>query len=39
MEPIRFHLAFPVADIALTKTYYGEGLGCQIGRKRLFQSS
>lgn len=33
MEPIRFHLAFPVADIALTKTYYGEGLGCQIGRE------
>jgi len=33
MEPIRFHLAFPVADIALAKTYYGEGLGCQIGRE------
>ncbi len=33
MEPIRFHLAFPVADIPLTKTYYGEGLGCDIGRE------
>ncbi|MGQ9836782.1 MAG: VOC family protein [Cyanobacteriota bacterium] len=33
MEPIRFHLAFPVTDISLAKTYYGEGLGCDIGRE------
>jgi len=33
MEPIRFHLAFPVADIALAKAYYGDGLGCEIGRE------
>ncbi|MCF2970990.1 glyoxalase [Synechococcus sp. Nb3U1] len=33
MEPIRFHLAFPVTDIPLAKTYYGEGLGCEIGRE------
>ncbi len=30
---ILFHLAFPVTDIAQTKTYYGEGLGCTIGRE------
>ncbi len=33
MEPIRFHLAFPVTDIPLAKTFYGEGLGCGIGRE------
>jgi uncharacterized protein len=30
---ILFHLAFPVTDIAQTKAYYGEGLGCAIGRE------
>ncbi len=33
MEPIRFHLAFPVTDIPLTKTFYVEGLGCVAGRE------
>lgn len=28
-----FHLAFPVSDIAQAKTYYGDGLGCAIGRE------
>lgn len=28
-----FHLAFPVADIAQTKAFYVEGLGCQPGRE------
>lgn len=28
-----FHLAFPVADIAQTKTFYVEGLGCELGRE------
>jgi uncharacterized protein len=28
-----FHLAFPVTDIAKTKEYYVEGLGCQLGRE------
>jgi uncharacterized protein len=30
---ILFHLAFPVTDIAQAKVYYGEGLGCVIGRE------
>ncbi len=30
---ILFHLAFPVTDIAQTKSYYGDGLGCTIGRE------
>ncbi|MGF1604253.1 MAG: VOC family protein [Thermosynechococcaceae cyanobacterium] len=30
---ILFHLAFPVTDIGQTKAYYGEGLGCTIGRE------
>lgn len=33
MDPIRFHLAFPVSDLALTKSFYAEGLGCEIGRE------
>lgn len=38
MEPyptgsVLFHLAFPVANIPETKAYYGEGLGCAIGRE------
>ncbi len=28
-----FHLAFPVTDIAQTKEYYVEGLGCGLGRE------
>ncbi|MBD2462261.1 VOC family protein [Oscillatoria sp. FACHB-1407] len=28
-----FHLAFPVTDITQTKDYYGNGLGCAIGRE------
>ena len=31
--PILFHLAFPVTNIPEAKTYYGEGLGCGIGRE------
>jgi hypothetical protein len=33
MEPICFHLAFPVSDIAEAKQFYGQGLGCEIGRE------
>ncbi len=32
-NPVTFHLAFPVNDIAKTKDFYGQGLGCQIGRE------
>lgn len=32
-SPILFHLAFPVTNIAETKAYYGEGLGCTLGRE------
>ena len=28
-----FHLAFPVLDIAEAKVFYGEKLGCDIGRE------
>ena len=28
-----FHLAFPVADIAVAKEFYVEGLGCEVGRE------
>ncbi len=28
-----FHLAFPVGNIAQTKAFYGEALGCKIGRE------
>jgi len=28
-----FHLSFPVGNIASTKTFYVEGLGCQAGRE------
>jgi uncharacterized protein len=31
--PVLFHLAFPVSDIAETKAYYGDRLGCTIGRE------
>lgn len=33
MNPVLFHLAFPVSDIEQTKEYYGGGLGCEIGRE------
>lgn len=33
MAHARFHLAFPVANVADTKTFYAEGLGCQVGRE------
>ena len=33
MATVRFHLAFPVNDIAQTKAYYVEGLGCEVGRE------
>ena len=33
MATARFHLAFPVTDIAQTKAYYADGLGCGIGRE------
>jgi uncharacterized protein len=33
MNPVLFHLAFPVSDIAQTKEFYANGLGCEIGRE------
>ncbi|MBW4681049.1 MAG: VOC family protein [Microcoleus vaginatus WJT46-NPBG5] len=33
MNQVIFHLAFPVTDIAQTKEFYGNGLGCEIGRE------
>lgn len=33
MNPVFFHLAFPITDIDQTKEYYGGGLGCEIGRE------
>jgi uncharacterized protein len=30
---ILFHLAFPVTDIAQTKVYYADKLGCAVGRE------
>lgn len=33
MNPVLFHLAFPVSDIEQTKAYYVSGLGCGIGRE------
>lgn len=33
MNPVLFHLAFPVTDIAQTKEFYVKGLGCQVGRE------
>ena len=35
MATARFHLAFPVSDIAQTKAYYIDGLGCSAGRESL----
>lgn len=33
MNKILFHLAFPIADIAQTKSFYVDGLGCVPGRE------
>ena len=33
MNQSRFHLAFPVHDLAATKCFYVEGLGCTLGRE------
>ncbi len=33
MNQVIFHLAFPVGDIAQTKAFYADGLGCEIGRE------
>jgi uncharacterized protein len=33
MSKILFHLAFPVTDIASTKAFYVDGLGCLAGRE------
>ncbi|MDX2271990.1 MAG: VOC family protein [Cyanobacteriota bacterium] len=33
MDTVCFHLAFPVHDIAQTKAFYAEGLGCGVGRE------
>lgn len=33
MNPVLFHLAFPVTDIEQTKEFYAGGLGCEIGRQ------
>ncbi len=30
---VLFHLAFPIHDVAKTKRFYVEGLGCTIGRE------
>ncbi len=33
MNPVLFHLAFPITDIEQTKAYYADGLGCEVGRE------
>lgn len=33
MSSIIFHLAFPVGNLPETKQFYGEGLGCDLGRE------
>lgn len=33
MSQTLFHLAFPVTDVAQTKAYYVDGLGCIPGRE------
>ena len=33
MSKTLFHLAFPVTDLAATKTFYVDGLGCTLGRE------
>jgi len=32
-SPPPFHLAFPVRDLAATRRFYAEVLGCQVGRE------
>jgi hypothetical protein len=32
MNQVLFHLAFPVTNIAQTKEFYADGLGCKVGR-------
>jgi extradiol dioxygenase family protein len=33
MQPVLFHLAFPVSNIPQTKQFYADGLGCEVGRE------
>lgn len=33
MQTLLFHLAFPIHDFALAKTFYYEQLGCKLGRE------
>ncbi|WP_017326353.1 VOC family protein [Synechococcus sp. PCC 7336] len=33
MNSTIFHLAFPIADISRAKSFYADGLGCQLGRE------
>lgn len=33
MDKTLFHLAFPVNDLAQTKAFYVDGLGCEVGRE------
>jgi len=33
MSTARFHLAFPIADVATAKAFYADGLGCKVGRE------
>lgn len=33
MNPVLFHLAFPVTDIPQAKAFYADGLGCEVGRE------
>lgn len=33
MNPVIFHLAFPVSDLEQTTAFYVDGLGCQVGRE------
>lgn len=33
MQATRFHLAFPVHELAASKTFYRDMLGCKVGRE------
>lgn len=33
MNQTLFHLAFPVANVQQAKTFYADGLGCEVGRE------
>ncbi|MBC7882000.1 MAG: glyoxalase [Anaerolineae bacterium] len=33
MAEVIFHLAFPIKNIADTKAFYADGLGCEVGRE------